>query len=89
MPAVKQTSTDARVASLEAKRISLEGDAKEKVGEASREPAWGRNRGIPAVTYQALGVKCKEPSLTLWSSIGETNMSCVDNDYKCAICASV
>ena len=64
-PTSKQTSTDARIAALEAQfglsSQPKEGDVKKKEGETPEEPAWGRNRGNPVVTYQALGSKCKEP----------------------------
>ena len=56
---MKQTSTDARIATLEAKlgiNSQLEeSDAKKKEGETPKEPAWERNRGNPAVTHQASG----------------------------------
>ena len=63
-PAARQTSADATISALEAKlgiasQTKL-GDVKEKVGETSKEPKWGRNRGNSSVTCQASGAKCKE-----------------------------
>ena len=62
--AMKQTSIDARIAALDAKlgiaSQSKEGDVKEKEGESPKEPQWGRNRGNPMLTCQALGAKCKQ-----------------------------
>ena len=59
--AMKQTSTDARIAALEAKRgiasQPKEVDVKKKEGETPKEPKWGRNRGNSLVTHQALGAK--------------------------------
>ena len=63
-PAMKQTSPEARISALEAQlRVSSqpeECDVKKKWGETLEEPAWGRNRGNPALNCQALGSKCKE-----------------------------
>ena len=60
-PAAKQTSTDARIAALEAKlginSQCKESGVKKKEGEAPEEPASGRNRGNPAVTCQELSAK--------------------------------
>ena len=91
-PTTSQTSTEARIAAHEAQlKISSQprdGDVKKKEGETPRELAWGRNRGNPVVTCQALGSKCKEPGQLLGSSKGETNASCVD-DYESATCANM
>ena len=65
-PTTKKTSTDARIAAIEAKlRIHCqleEGDVKKKEGETPKEPAWGRNRGNLMMTCEVLGAKCKKPS---------------------------
>ena len=62
-PTTKQTSTDARIAALDAKlRINSqpeEGHIKKKEGETPKEPAWRRKRRNPVVTSQALGAKHK------------------------------
>ena len=62
----KQFCTEARIAALEAQLMidsqPGEGEIKKKGGETPKELAWGRNRGNPTVTHQALGGKCKEPS---------------------------
>ena len=64
-PAMKQTSTDARIAALEAKlginSQLKEGNTKKKKGEAPKEPAWRRNRWNPVVTCKAYCAKHKEP----------------------------
>ena len=64
--AMKQTSADARIATLEAKlgipSQPEEGDVKKKGGEAPKKPKWGRNRRNPAMTCKALCAKHKEPS---------------------------
>ena len=65
-PAMKQTSTDARIAVLESKLVinsePIEGDIKKTEGKTLKEPAWRRDREHPVVTPQALGSYCKEPS---------------------------
>ena len=63
---MKQTSTDTRMAALEAKlgivsQPEVVG-VKKKEEETPEEPKWGRIIGNPAVTCQALGAKHKEPS---------------------------
>ena len=64
-PPEKQTSTEIRIAALEAKfgitSQPEQGDVKKKEGEIPKEPKWGRNRGISVVTHKALGAKHKEP----------------------------
>ena len=64
-PNMKQTSTDARIAALEAKLGITsqleEGDVKKKEGGTPKEPKWGKNSGNPVVTHQTSGAKCKEP----------------------------
>ena len=89
-PTMRQTSADMRIAALEAKlgvsSQSKEGDVKKPEGETPEEPAWGRNRGKPVVTCQALGNKCMKPDWLLRSK-EETNTSCVDEEG--VICTSV
>ena len=84
--ALKQTSTDTRIAALEAKlRITSqpkEGDFKKMEGQMPEEPKWGSNRGNPVMTHQASGAKHKELGRLLGSSNEETNMSFVDKDAK-------
>ena len=75
-------------AKLQIRSEPKEGDVKKAEGKTPEEPAWGRNRGNPEVTYQALGAKCKEPGWLLGSSKEESNSSSVD-DYDSVICASV
>ena len=57
-PNMKQTSADAKIAALKAK---LGVSSQPKEGNVN-EKMWGRNRGNPVVTHQALGTKHKEPS---------------------------
>ena len=85
-PTMKKTSTDSKIAALEAKleiaSQSKEGNDKKKVGETPKELKWGRNRGNPAVTCQASDTKHKEIK-------GETNTSGADKDAESVICPSV
>ena len=67
MAATKQTNADTRTAALEAKlgvtfSQPEEGNVKKMEGKTPKKPAWRRNRGSPAVTCQASGSKCKDPS---------------------------
>ena len=89
-PAIKQPSAEARIAALES-QLGISSQlkkcgVKQKEGETSKEPLWGRNRGNPVVTHQALGSKHKKPGLLVGSSKRDVIMSCVDNST--VICTS-
>ena len=56
---IEQTNAEARIAALETQlEIGFkpeEGDVKKREEQTPKEPAWGRNRENPAMTFQASG----------------------------------